>query len=399
VASVRLVNLSKVFSYRKGSRLAISDLNVDVADRELFVVVGPSGCGKTTTLRMIAGLEAPTAGAIHIGSREVTGAAPSDRDVTMVFQHDALYPHMSVFDNLAFGLRRHGYPRAEVRRLVFDIARRLGIGDWLDRKPRQLSGGERQRVALGRALVRAPKVCLLDEPLSHLDAQLRVQMRVEIKALQRSLGVTSIYVTHDQQEAMSLGDRMAVLRGGVLQQCAGPREIYDRPANRFVAGFIGQPAMSFFSGRLMVENQWTWFVGDIGKLRLNVPLSGELGLRVGEPLVMGIRPEHVHLRARGSGASKEAELGAEPIVRVVIDQVEYTGGSWTARLRTIGGIGFFARGPFGQASPATEQPTAAWLDTRQAHFFDASEEGARIESEAGSFDPTYAVNEHQGLGR
>src|SRR5689334_18795043 len=240
---------------------AVKDVNLQIRDKEFVVFVGPSGCGKTTTLRMIAGLEVISSGDISIDGQVVNNLAPMDRDIAMVFQNYALYPHMSVFDNMAFGLKMRKFERKEITQRVKEAAEILGIGDYLGRKPRQLSGGQRQRVALGRAIVRHPKVFLFDEPLSNLDAKLRVQMRVELKKLHQRLGTTAVYVTHDQVEAMTLGDRVVVMKDGVVQQVGDPLELYNRPANKFVAGFIGSPAMNFASvtmgggnGRLTAKN-------------------------------------------------------------------------------------------------------------------------------------------------
>src|SRR5512133_149188 len=230
---------------RFGETTAVADLSLEIEDGEFMVLVGPSGSGKTTALRLLAGLEALTSGSIRIGERVVDAVAPRERDIAMVFQDYALYPQMSVRQNLAFGLKIRKLPRPEIRRRVDETAELLGIGALLERKPRALSGGQRQRVALGRALVREPQVFLMDEPLSNLDAKLRAQTRGEIKRLQQAIGTTTVYVTHDQVEAMTMGDRIAVMNNGVLEQVGTPEELYERPANRFVAGFIGSPAMSF----------------------------------------------------------------------------------------------------------------------------------------------------------
>src|ERR671935_327399 len=241
MAQVLLRNLNKKFDEVH----AVKDVNLEIRDKEFVVLVGPSGCGKTTTLRMVAGLEAITSGEIMIGDRVVNNLPPMDRDIAMVFQNYALYPHMSVYDNMAFGLKMRKFSRSEIAKRVQEAAEILGIQELLRRKPRQLSGGQRQRVAVGRAIVRHPQVFLFDEPLSNLDAKLRVQMRVELKRLHDRLETTAIYVTHDQVEAMTLGDRVVVMRDGMVQQEGAPLELYERPANRFVAGFIGSPAMNF----------------------------------------------------------------------------------------------------------------------------------------------------------
>jgi multiple sugar transport system ATP-binding protein len=274
---------------------AVKDFNLQIRDKEFVVFVGPSGCGKTTTLRMIAGLEAISSGDISIDGQVVNQLAPMDRDIAMVFQNYALYPHMSVYDNMAFGLKMRKFGKAEIGKRVKEAADILGIGELLKRKPRQLSGGQRQRVALGRAIVRHPRVFLFDEPLSNLDAKLRVQMRVELKKLHLRLGTTAIYVTHDQVEAMTLGDRVVVMKDGVVQQVGDPLELYNQPANKFVAGFIGSPAMNFATvtmvdgnGRITAKNSG---------LEIEVPGAHADRLRghVGQQLTMGIRPENLHL--------------------------------------------------------------------------------------------------------
>jgi len=290
MASVRFDHVSKAYD----GAFAVKDLSLEIADGELLVLVGPSGCGKTTSLRMLAGLEDVSEGQIYIGERQVDGLPPRERDVAMVFQSYALYPHMSVYDNLAFGLSLGKMPKREIEGRVRDVATTLGIEALLTRKPRQLSGGQRQRVALGRAIVRQPAVFLLDEPLSNLDAKLRVQMRTEISRIQRDLGVTMIYVTHDQTEAMTMGDRVAVMNRGVLQQVAAPQEMYDNPANLFVAGFIGSPAMNMVNAELIRGDGGAQVA--FGGVRLPIPDSVMRGRRslaghVGKRVVIGIRPE------------------------------------------------------------------------------------------------------------
>src|ERR1700680_4733244 len=247
MAEVSLRNVIKRFDNVE----AVRNISLDIPDNEFVVLVGPSGCGKSTTLRMIAGLEEVTAGDIYIGGEVVNDLPPKDRDIAMVFQNYALYPHMSVFENMSFGLKLRKFPKEEIRKRVDHAARILDITELLDRKPKALSGGQRQRVAMGRAIVREPKVFLMDEPLSNLDAKLRVQTRSQIAELQRRLGVTTVYVTHDQVEAMTMGHRVAVLSGGKLLQCASPRQLYDNPVNQFVAGFIGSPAMNLLTAPLM----------------------------------------------------------------------------------------------------------------------------------------------------
>jgi len=291
MGQVVLRNVNKFYD----SVHAVKDVNLQIRDKEFVVFVGPSGCGKTTTLRMIAGLEAISSGDISIDGQVVNNLPPMDRDIAMVFQNYALYPHMSVYDNMAFGLKMRKFARREIAKRVQEAADILDIGDYLKRKPRQLSGGQRQRVALGRAIVRHPRVFLFDEPLSNLDAKLRVQMRVELKKLHQRLGTTAVYVTHDQVEAMTLGDRVVVMRDGLVQQVGEPLDLYNSPANRFVAGFIGSPAMNFATvkmtdgdGRLTAKN---------AGLELEVPQSHieRLKSHIGREVTIGIRPENLHV--------------------------------------------------------------------------------------------------------
>src|SRR5438094_150240 len=265
MAGVTLKNLSKTFK----NVVAVDNMNLEIRDKEFLVLVGPSGCGKTTALRMVAGLEEATAGEIFIGERLVNDVSPKDRDIAMVFQNYALYPHMTVYKNMAFALELRRTPREEIKKRVGAVADMLGLGHLLERKPKQLSGGQRQRVALGRAIVREPKVFLMDEPLSNLDAKLRVQTRAELIKLHRRLGITTIYVTHDQVEAMTMGDRIAVMSGGVVQQCDTPLTLYNQPANIFVAGFIGSPSMNFFD--VKVERDGDGFVLNAESFRVRAP--------------------------------------------------------------------------------------------------------------------------------
>src|SRR5712672_3400228 len=287
MANVTIRALNK--KYENGFH-AVKDVNLEIRDKEFLVLVGPSGCGKTTTLRMVAGLEEITSGEIRIGEQVVNDLPPMDRNIAMVFQNYALYPHKTVFDNMAFGLQMRKYPKEEVLKRVKDAADILGIESLLERKPRQLSGGQRQRVAVGRAIVRHPEVFLFDEPLSNLDAQLRVQMRVELKSLHQRLETTAIYVTHDQVEAMTLGDRVVVMKDGWVQQVGEPLELYGKPANKFVAGFIGSPAMNFVEVAISDAGGALW--ADAEGLRLKVP--PQLGVRVrvhtGKRITLGVRP-------------------------------------------------------------------------------------------------------------
>ena len=289
MASVTYNHVTKRF----GDVVAVSDLTIEVADKEFLVFVGPSGCGKSTSLRMLAGLEEISEGEIYIGDRLVNDVPPKDRDIAMVFQSYALYPHMTVYDNMAFGLRLRKVPKQEIDRRVREGAGMLGIEHLLDRKPKQLSGGQRQRVAVGRAIVREPNVFLMDEPLSNLDAKLRVQARAEISKLHQRLGTTFIYVTHDQTEAMTMGTRIAVLRDGILQQVDSPQKLYDLPDNIFVAGFIGSPAMNFFDSTIIEENGTLY--ADCKDFRLTVPPAKAAAYKpyVGKETILGLRPEHV----------------------------------------------------------------------------------------------------------
>jgi multiple sugar transport system ATP-binding protein len=290
MASVTYQNVYKKY----GDVTAVNNLNIEVGDKEFLVLVGPSGCGKTTALRCLAGLEEITSGEIKIADRVVNDVAPKDRDIAMVFQSYALYPHLSVYDNMAFGLKLRKVPKDEIKRRVNEAADILGIRDLLDRKPRQLSGGQRQRVAVGRAIVREPKVFLFDEPLSNLDAKLRVAMRAEISKLHQRLATTFIYVTHDQIEAMTMATRIAVINKGVLQQLDTPQNLYDRPNNLFVAGFIGSPAMNFFPGKLRKDNGK--LIVDTGDFSVAIPpkFSKPYEGHAGKDIIFGIRPENIH---------------------------------------------------------------------------------------------------------
>lgn len=290
MASVTFDNVVKNF----GDVSVIKNINFTVDDKEFLVLVGPSGCGKTTALRMLAGLEEITSGEIKIGDRIVNDVAPKDRDIAMVFQSYALYPHMTVFDNMAFGLKLRRTPKNEINRRVNEAADILDIKHLLDRKPRQLSGGQRQRVAVGRAIVREPKVFLFDEPLSNLDAKLRVQMRAEISKLHQRLQTTFIYVTHDQTEAMTMASRIAVMNKGILQQLDTPQMLYDRPANLFVAGFIGSPSMNFFPGKISVDNGKVTVDMDSFKVQVPDALAAPYKDMDGKKVVFGIRPENIH---------------------------------------------------------------------------------------------------------
>jgi multiple sugar transport system ATP-binding protein len=300
LAQVKLKDLAK--KYPNADALAVKEISLDIEDKEFLVLVGPSGCGKTTTLRMVAGLEEITSGEIWIGDRLVNEVEPKDRDIAMVFQNYALYPHMNVYENLAFGLRLRRFPRAEIDRRVKEAAEILSIGGLLKRKTKELSGGQKQRVALGRAIVRNPAVFLMDEPLSNLDAKLRVQMRTEISKLHQRVATTFIYVTHDQVEAMTMGHRIVVMNNGVIMQAASPQELYDHPRNKFVAGFIGSPPMNFMTGQLEESGNGLYFVGTGFRFRITEEYRQDSESAMGRELFLGIRPEDVHV---GSDAERQ----------------------------------------------------------------------------------------------
>jgi multiple sugar transport system ATP-binding protein len=291
---------------------AVKGVSLEIKDHEFVVLVGPSGCGKTTTLRMVAGLESITEGQVLIGDTVVNELPPMDRDIAMVFQNYALYPHMSVYDNMAFGLKMRKFDKAEIKKRVENAAGILGIHEHLTRKPRQLSGGQRQRVALGRAIVRNPQVFLFDEPLSNLDAKLRVQMRVEIKKLHQRLATTSIYVTHDQVEAMTLGDRVVVMKDGLIQQVGEPLELYNNPANKYVAGFIGSPAMNFADVTIEQDGGALFAVNPVMRIRIPEPLAQRLLPHAAKPATFGIRPEDLRM----ANGSDPADQTLEAIVEV-----------------------------------------------------------------------------------
>ncbi|MDI9514060.1 MAG: sn-glycerol-3-phosphate ABC transporter ATP-binding protein UgpC [Bacillota bacterium] len=333
MAGVRLKNVSKIFP---GGVKAVSDFNIDIEDKEFIILVGPSGCGKTTTLRMIAGLEEITEGELYIGDKLCNDVAPKDRDIAMVFQNYALYPHMTVFDNMAFGLKLRKTPKDEIKRRVHEAARILSIEHLLDRKPKALSGGQRQRVALGRAIVREPKVFLMDEPLSNLDAKLRVQMRTEISKLHLKLNTTFIYVTHDQTEALTMGTRIVVMKDGFIQQIDNPQKLYDEPANLFVAGFIGSPQMNF--GNALVEKNGDKIELKFGEYTLGLNPQKAAALEnqgyVGKEITFGIRPEDIHDDGSSLGNHASAplkadvevteRLGSETLLYVVMNDVNFT---------------------------------------------------------------------------
>ncbi|MHB1160332.1 MAG: ABC transporter ATP-binding protein [Chloroflexota bacterium] len=335
MSQVVLDHVTKKF----GNVTAVNDLSIEIRDKEFLVLVGPSGCGKTTALRMIAGLEEITLGNIFIGDRLVNDVSPKDRDIAMVFQSYALYPHMNVCDNLAFGLKMRKVPKAEIDRRVKEAAGILGIGELLGRKPKQLSGGQRQRVALGRAIVREPKVFLMDEPLSNLDAKLRVQTRAELIKLHQRLQTTIVYVTHDQVEAMTMGTRIAVMKLGVLQQLDTPQKLYEHPANTFVAGFIGSPAMNFFDVGVSVSDGTAELLGEGFRVRLSGRQARALGPHNDKRVILGIRPEHLAGFSQGeSETSGEIAAAVEVVEQLGSEQLVYA---------NVGGKSFVAKAEAG----------------------------------------------------
>ncbi|ACS89429.1 MULTISPECIES: ABC transporter ATP-binding protein [Thermococcus] len=347
---------------------AVKDITLEVKDGEFMILLGPSGCGKTTTLRMISGLEEPTKGQIYIGDKLVADpekgvfVPPKDRDIAMVFQSYALYPHMTVYDNIAFPLKLRKVPKQEIDKRVREVAELLGLSQLLNRKPRELSGGQRQRVALGRAIVRKPQVFLMDEPLSNLDAKLRVKMRAELKKLQRQLSVTTIYVTHDQVEAMTMGDKIAVINQGVLQQVGTPEEVYDKPANTFVAGFIGSPPMNFMDGSVTEDG----FV-DFGEFRLKLlpdqfEVLKEQGY-VGREVIFGIRPEDIY-----DAMFAQVKVPGENMVKAMVEIVENLGGERIVYLSTED-ISFIAKFP-PESKVKEGQKIEVVFDMKKIHIFD-----------------------------
>jgi len=364
MAKVYYENMTKAW----GDVVGVNNLNLEIPDKEFLVLVGPSGCGKSTALRCLAGLEEITKGNIWIDERVVNDVPPKDRDIAMVFQSYALYPHMSVYDNMAFGLKLRKTPKDEIERRVQEAAKILGITQLLDRKPKQMSGGQRQRVALGRAIVRDPKVFLFDEPLSNLDAKLRVQTRAEISKLHQRLGTTFIYVTHDQVEALTMADRIAVLKDGVLQQVDNPQHLYDHPENIFVAGFIGSPAMNFFSGTITgtVDEMYV----DSGNVRIRLPQNEveQLGAEnIGREIIFGVRPEDIHHpRYKPAGV-------VEQLVDSVVDVTELMGNEIFVYLMTEDEQSFIARvDPRADLRPGDKVQMS--FNAEKVHIFDRASE-------------------------
>jgi multiple sugar transport system ATP-binding protein len=358
MADVSLKNLWKIFDRTE----AVSGIDLEIADKEFVVLVGPSGCGKSTTLRMIAGLEDISRGDVHIGGRLVNDVPPKDRDIAMVFQNYALYPHMTVHENMSFGLRLRKFPKAEIDKRVKDAAEILGISELLGRRPRQLSGGQRQRVAMGRAIVRDPQVFLFDEPLSNLDAKLRGQMRIEIKKIHQRVQTTTVYVTHDQVEAMTLADRVVVMNGGIIEQVGSPGELYDSPRTRFVAGFIGSPAMNFLPCKMAADGG-TLAARIDGTVTLPIPRdrAARYQAYAGHEMLLGVRPENLREPRPGDGAAGTGfsitpdvvePLGMETMVYFTVDGAEVC-----ARVAP-------------EANPRAGQALPLTIDARRVHLID-----------------------------
>ncbi len=375
------LTLKGIYKKYPGGVVAVSDVNLEIRDKEFIVLVGPSGCGKSTTLRMIAGLEEISEGELYIGDRLVNDIAPKDRDIAMVFQNYALYPHMTVFDNMAFGLKLRKVPKDEIERKVNEAAKILDLTHLLDRKPKAMSGGQRQRVALGRAIVRSPKVFLLDEPLSNLDAKLRAQMRTEIAKIHKKLGTTFIYVTHDQTEAMTMGDRIVCMKDGFVQQIDTPQNLYENPTNKFVAGFLGSPQMNFIDA--VLKEEYGQYIVEFGsednkmsrgvKYQIIVPeskVNDELAHYVGKEIILGVRPESIH----------DEEMYLSNATTGIIDcQVEITElmGAETYLYLLCEGIPLTARvSPRSTARSGDEIKVA--IDPNRIHIFDKETEKAIV---------------------
>ena len=368
MAKVSLRNVFKIYKGERGKDVtAVQDFNLEIADREFVVFVGPSGCGKSTTLRMIAGLEEISKGDVEIGGKRVNDLPPKDRDIAMVFQNYALYPHMTVFENMAFGLKLRKFPNAEINKRVREAAAILGIEQYLDRKPKALSGGQRQRVAVGRAIVRQPKVFLFDEPLSNLDAKMRVQMRTEITKLHQRLQATMIYVTHDQIEAMTMGDRIVVMRDGVVQQIDAPLSLYNQPANLFVAGFLGSPPMNFIHGKLKdggADDAVIFKEMDEGVIECKLTGRPEMKAFAGKDVVLGLRPEAVDVVP----LTEQRKL-PENHFQAVADLIEPMGAETNIYLQT-GAHTVICRTEEAIDSSELGHRMRFQIDTKKAHLFD-----------------------------
>ncbi len=362
------LSLKHIYKKYPGGVTAVSDFNLEIKDKEFIVFVGPSGCGKSTTLRMIAGLEEISEGELFIGDRLVNDVAPKDRDIAMVFQNYALYPHMTVFENMAFGLKLRKTPKEEIKRRVEEAARILDIAHLLDRKPKAMSGGQKQRVALGRAIVRYPKVFLLDEPLSNLDAKLRAAMRTELTKLHKSVETTFIYVTHDQVEAMTMASRIVVMKDGVIQQVDAPQTLYDKPCNIFVAGFIGTPQMNFVNGTLEKKGDAVHFVFEGGDIKLPAEKTSGDAIKeyIGKEVVVGIRPESIH------DEPVHLTTLADSVVTATVDVTELMGSEILLYL-LVGESRLVARVSPRSTSRAGDEITVA-IDTARIHIFDKDTE-------------------------
>ena len=368
MAEVDLDNVTKIYP---GNVKAVDDISLRIEDEEFIVLVGPSGCGKSTTLRMVAGLEEITSGTIRIGERIVNDVPPKDRDIAMVFQNYALYPHMTVYKNMAFGLKLRGYKKKQIDERVRWAAEILGLGDLLARKPKALSGGQRQRVAVGRAIVRQPAAFLFDEPLSNLDAKLRVETRAEIKRLHKRLQTTTIYVTHDQEEAMTLGDRVVVMHEGIVHQCDKPLTVYNAPTNRFVAGFLGTPPMNFVEGKMVQQNGRVWFDGSGVRVAVSPQQADCVSDQIDQQVVMGIRPEGLYLRAV-PGVVDDAP---ETSITLNVSVVEPLGNAMDVYASTLGGTPAVARV---KAESLGDGPATMHVDLSKVHLFLPGEYGENL---------------------
>jgi multiple sugar transport system ATP-binding protein len=366
MAEVILKDITKVY---EGGNIAAQNINIEVKDKEFVVLVGPSGCGKSTTLRMIAGLEEITSGDLLIEGKRVNDVSPKDRDIAMVFQNYALYPHMTVFENMAFGLKLRKFPKEEIKSRVNEAARILGLEQYLDRKPKALSGGQRQRVAVGRAIVRKPKVFLFDEPLSNLDAKLRVQMRTQISKLHNDLKATMIYVTHDQTEAMTMGDRIVIMKDGVVQQTDTPLSLYNFPKNKFVAGFIGSPSMNFLKGKITMNGNIS-FCSEGGGLNFNLNSSYSDKLRgySNKDVWLGVRPEDIY------DINTTSENPSFRKLQTILDVVEPMGNEIFLYF-LVDNVQFVARIP-AREKPEPNSKRELFIDTSKLHFFDSDTEEA-----------------------
>ena len=365
MATVTLTGVDKIYS---GTEKAVDNFNLEIKDGEFIVLVGPSGCGKSTTLRMVAGLEEITDGTIKIGERVVNDVPPKDRDIAMVFQNYALYPHMTVRENMAFGLKLRKFPKKEIEKRIQEAAKILGLEEYLERRPKALSGGQRQRVAVGRAIVRKPAVFLFDEPLSNLDAKLRVQMRVEISQLHSQLGSTMIYVTHDQVEAMTMGERIVVMKDGFIQQVDDPITLYDNPANKFVASFIGTPPMNFIDGKIEIQDTGMYFIAD-GDVKLLVFEEHKATLKpyAGKSVTFGIRPEDIGSAEAGESA---------PTIKLKVKVIEPMGAD-TILYLDIGGTTLISRVDSHKRYTVGDELEFTVL-MKKTHFFDVDTEGVII---------------------